>query len=182
MYLEGEHVITTKRTMLQPLTLEDASSLFSYRSLAEVATFQGWVPKNISEAEDFIRTYAYHQGYTEGQWKQFGIYARYEQVLIGDCGFCLHAGHQAEIGFTIAPAYQRKGLGSEVVESLLHFLVQQYSIRRVLAKTDPDNIGSRTLLERLGFQQEALLVRHIQIRGEWKDDVVYVMDHLNENV
>ena len=166
-------MISTKRTLLKPLSIDDAKNLFSYRSLLEVYKYQCWAPENISDAEDFIRTYSINEGIIEGHWKQFGIYSIKYKSLIGDCGFRIQSDDQTEIGYTIVPSYQRKGIGSEVVESLIYFLFNEMFIQRIIAKTDPENIGSIKVLERLGFRKEAHLVKNVKIRGEWKDDLVY---------
>jgi len=168
-------MIYTKRTILKSLSIKDAKDLFAYRSLPEVYNLQSWFPKNISDAEYFIKTYSYNTEITEDQWKQFGIYSNKDNSLIGDCGFCVQSGNQAEIGYTISPFYQRKGIGSEVVESLINFLFKELPLQKIIAKTDPENIGSIKVLERMGFLKEAHLVQNVKIRGEWKDDLVYAI-------
>ena len=168
-------MISTQRTLLQPLPLEDAEALFSYRSLPDVYRYQCWAPKTVSDAEDFIKTYSLHSEIVEGRWRQFGIYAADDRSLLGDCGFCPQDGNQAEIGYTIAPPFQRRGLGTEVVKSLVDYLFKEVSIHKIIAKTDPENVGSIKVLENLGFRREAHLKRSVQIRGEWRDDLVYAV-------
>ena len=168
-------MISTKRTVLKSLSIDDAKDLFSYRSLREVFKYQCWAPKNISDAEDFVRSYSIYEGIIEGQWKQFGIYSIKDKSLIGDCGFRIQSDDQTEIGYTIAPSYQRKGIGSEIVESLIDYLFNEMLIQKIIAKADPENIGSIKVLKRLGFRKEAHLVKNVKIRGEWKDDLVYAV-------
>ncbi|OGU62416.1 MAG: hypothetical protein A2V66_17155 [Ignavibacteria bacterium RBG_13_36_8] len=168
-------MISTKRTLLKLLSVDNAKDLYAYRSLPEVYKYQSWFPKNISDAEDFIKDYSSHHDFEVEGWKQFGIFLIEDNTLIGDCGCCIQPDNQAEIGYTISPQYQRKGLGSEVVESLINFLFRELSLRKIIAKTDPENIGSIKVLEKFGFRKEAHLVRSVQIRGEWKDDLVYVI-------
>ncbi len=167
------NLIPTTRTLLRPLSHEDALALFNYRSLPEVARFQGWCPQSVRDAEEFISRSTHRENCPEGRWQQFGIFLAEAATLIGDCGYCAQADQQAEIGFTIAPPFQRKGLGREAVSALLQFLRARCGVLRVIAHTDPDNRASRGLLEGLGFQQELLLKRHVLIRGEWKDDLRY---------
>ena len=167
-------VIRTKRTLLKPMSIEDAADLFAYRSLEEVYNYQSWFPKNISEAEEFIRKYS-SDDMIRDQWKQFGIYSVDERKLIGDCGYCFQSDSQTEIGYTIAPLHQRKGFGAEAVSALITFIFDETSSDTLIAKTDPMNLASITLLERLGFNQTAYMKRSILIRGEWKDDRVFAM-------
>jgi len=166
-------MIATKRILLKLLSLEDAKDLFLYRSLPEVYKFQCWVPKNISDAEEFIKTFSITYKIVEGHWTQFGVYLRKDNSLVGDCGFCVQSDKQVEIGYTISPPFQRMGIGREAVKLLIDFLFREVSIKKIIAKTDPENIGSIKLLQRLGFQKETHLKRSVKIRGEWKDDVVY---------
>jgi RimJ/RimL family protein N-acetyltransferase len=166
-------MISTKRILLKSLSFEDAKELFFYRALPEVYKFQCWLPKNISDAEEFIKTYSITYKIAEGRWTQFGIYLLKGNFLVGDCGFCLQSDKQAEIGYTISPPFQRQGIGKEAVESLIGFLFREVSIKKIIAKTDPENKGSIKLLQCLGFWKEAHLERSVKIRGEWKDDVVY---------
>ena len=46
--------ITTDRLLLRKLEINDRDDFFRYRSLPEVYEYQSFMPKNISEADDFI--------------------------------------------------------------------------------------------------------------------------------
>lgn len=55
-------------------------------------------------------------------WFQYGI--EREHVLIGDVGVNLHENRmQAEIGFTLAPAYQGRGYATEAVRRVVGYLL-----------------------------------------------------------
>jgi RimJ/RimL family protein N-acetyltransferase len=98
-----------------------------------------------------------------------------DDSLVGDCGFCPLSENRAEIGYSISPHFQRKGLGREVTEALVGFLFEEMSIHKIIARTDPENLGSIKILEGIGFRNETHLKRSVKIRGEWKDDLVYVI-------
>ena len=156
------------------MSVKDSAALFAYRSLEEVYAYQSWFPEDVSEAETFIRKYSIDV-YVPGQWKQFGIYSLDNSKLIGDCGFCFQSGGETEIGYTIAPSYQRRGFGSEVVTALIGYVFDQTPSHTIIAKTDPMNLASIALLTRLGFKKIAHIERSVQIRGQWEDDVVFAM-------
>ena len=86
-----------------------------------------------------------------------------------------HSPEQAEIGFTIAPSHQRRGLATEAARALLSHLFDDLGLHRVTASVDPDNLASRALIERLGMRQEAHHVKSYWFKGGWVDDVVYAM-------
>ena len=83
---------------------------------------------------------------------------------------------EAEIGYSISPGFQRRGLGQETVEALVAHLFNKKGIVRIIAKTDPDNIASNKLLEKLGFSKTAHLKKSVEIRGELKDDLIFELE------
>ena len=78
-------------------------------------------------------------------------------------------GVQVEVGFTIDPAHQRKGLASDAVSALLTWLFGELGKHRVLASTDPSNSASIALLTNLGFRQEAHHHQSYRFCGAWVD-------------
>jgi RimJ/RimL family protein N-acetyltransferase len=166
-------MIETERTVLKPMSRQDAPALFSYRSLPVVYRYQAWVPRSLDDALAFILRYSAQIAIEEGDWRQLGIYHKAHQALIGDCGFRVFEFRQAEIGYTIAPPYQRQRFGSEVVGSLVNHLFEERDLQRLVASTDPANIGSIRILKRIGFRMEGHSPKSVQIRGEWKDEFLF---------
>ena len=166
-------VIHTPRTILKKLRLKDASTLFAYRSLPEIYRHQGWYPAKLSDAEDFIRKYSIETEGKVGDWVQLGIYAEADTTLMGDCGYHVLSDSEAEIGYTIAPQYQGKGYATEIVSSLLDYLYTEAHFAKITASVDPENALSIRVLEKTGFRKDRLLKQSIEIRGEWKDDLIF---------
>jgi RimJ/RimL family protein N-acetyltransferase len=168
-------VIETERTLLRPLSVQDAPGLFAYRSLPEVYRYQSWVPRNLDDALSFIQRYSVSPSAGEGDWRQLGITHKAGGALIGDCGFRVFGLEQAEIGYTIAPCYQRQGLGSEVVRSLVGHLFEKLHLQRLIARTDPANVGSITILKRTGFRMAAHSPLPVETGAKWEDDLIFSM-------
>ena len=168
-----EICLSGPRVTLRKLTLADAPVLFAYRSLPEVYRYQGWYPETISDAEDFIRKHAIETKGSIGEWVQLGICAKTDGALLGDCGYHVISDSEAEIGYTLAPRYQRKGYATEVVETLLTYLFENAQFKMVTASTDPENDASIRVLEKNGFKKSRLLEKSVKIRGEWRDDLVF---------
>ena len=168
-------MIQTKRTILRPLSKSDAAALFSYRSLPEVYRFQTWVPRDLDDALAFIVRYSTDPPTAQGDWRQLGIRLRTDDALVGDCGFRVFAVGEAEIGYTIAPSHQRSGLGTEVVRALVSHLFEAHRLQRLIARTDPANLGSITILERIGFRRVAPGRVSLCAGGECEGDYVFSM-------
>jgi len=165
--------IASERLLLSPLQIEDAKSLFDYRSRPDIYRFQSWMPKKLEDAKNFISTFSGSSSPKRDHWFQFGIYLKESNQLIGDCGFCLQKDNTAEIGYTISPEFQKMGYGFESVHALIDYLSKHFAIRRILARTDTRNSASIALLQKLGFAQEGLYPKSVNIRGEWQDDLVF---------
>jgi RimJ/RimL family protein N-acetyltransferase len=81
----------------------------------------------------------------------------------------------AEIGITIAPAFQGNGYATEALNAVLNLLFVQLGKHRVFASVDPCNLRSMALMKRLGLRQEAHFVRGLWFKDGWVDDVVFAM-------
>ncbi len=104
-----------------------------------------------------------------GEWFQIAVADRSTDRLVGDIGICLRddATRTAEIGFSLAPAAQRRGLGTEAVNAALALLFELETVERIEGITDARNMPSIRLLERVGMRldrtQEALFKGEICI-------------------
>ena len=78
-----------------------------------------------------------------------------------------------EIGFTIAPAHQGRGLATEAVRRLLDYLLVERGKHRVVATCDDRNIRSAAVLERVGMRREGHLLESTWSKGEWTSDLLY---------
>jgi RimJ/RimL family protein N-acetyltransferase len=76
-------------------------------------------------------------------------------LVIGDCGTHRQPDERGavEIGFGLAAPYRGRGLGRELVATLVSELAKQPGVRRLTAEVDLANHASRRALERAGFRQ-----------------------------
>jgi [ribosomal protein S5]-alanine N-acetyltransferase len=93
--------------------------------------------------------------------------------LIGNAGFTGRpdAHGSAEIGYSILPAHQRRGYGTELVGALIGWAFAQRCVQRVMAETYPDFIASVRVLEKNGFRIAGRAVRPGAIRFELRRTV-----------
>ncbi|MDF1839378.1 MAG: GNAT family protein [Planctomycetota bacterium] len=169
--------ITTDRLLLNRLGQADAPALFAYRSLPDVARFQSFEPNSMEDAEAFIRSCAGVEFGAAESWAQLAVRSKETDELLGDVGihFLEEGTQQVEIGFTIAPKFQGRGLGSEAVCGLIDCLFGILTKHRVTASVDPRNAASMALLKSVGLRQEAHFHESLCFKGEWVDDVVWAM-------
>jgi aminoglycoside 6'-N-acetyltransferase len=175
--------VRTERLTLRRFTPLDAERFAAYRSDPAVARFQGWdAPLPLAEAQESVERFASSDPEAAG-WFQYAV--DLDGVLIGDVGLNLHQNlMQADLGFTFATQYQRKGYASEAVRGLLEHVFAERELHRVSAEADARNTASTRLLERVGFTREGLRLSNTWLKGEWTDDVLFGYlrdDYLNRS-
>jgi len=176
--------IKSDRLMMRQLRIEDADSVFAYRSNAVVNQYQGWIPTTINDVRDFITNKVSPEINLPGTWVQFVIIIKDNNQLIGDIGihFLDSDAFQVELGCTLNKDHHGKGYATEALKEIINYLIDEWNKHRIIASIDPRNLPSVSLFERLGFRKEAHFRESYFMNGEWQDDLVYAIlkDEWNE--
>jgi RimJ/RimL family protein N-acetyltransferase len=171
--------IKTERLVLRKFRASDAADFLAYRQLPSVSRFQGdgWEKMTAEEAAAFVRKMAKSRPGLPGHWFQIAIERADTGQLIGDCA--IHTlpndARQAEIGFSLNPAFQRRGYAREMIQALIGFIFTEMDMHRIIAITDVRNISSVSLLERAGFRREGHFRQNAWNKGEYTDEFLYAM-------
>lgn len=170
-------LLETPRLWLRRFQTGDEAPFLAYRNDPEIARYQSWESFSPEEATEFIAEQQSLQLGEPGKWFQFAIELKETASLIGDCAFKVNEddSRQAEIGFTLARAFQGKGYAAEAVERVLLYGFAELSLHRIIAITDCENISSVALLERLGMRREAHFIQNIWFKGKWGDEYLYAL-------
>lgn len=170
--------LETRRLQLRAFREEDAATFAAYRSDPDVARYQDWDPPvTLEQARRFTRAMAAARPGTPGEWYQIALARKADGAVVGDCAFHIYSEDrlQAEIGYTLARAYQGQGYAAEAVRRLLAYLFDEMGLHRVRATCDVDNLPSVRLLERLGLRREAHFRENIWFKGQWGSEYVYAL-------
>ncbi|MFC7421514.1 GNAT family N-acetyltransferase [Iodobacter arcticus] len=94
-----------------------------------------------------------HAGVAEHWARPFYILRRFDQVVLGSCGF-KHPpiNGRIELGYGVFPIYQRQGFATAAVGELLHRAFSSAEVSEVLAQINPDNAASIKVVQKLGFE------------------------------
>ncbi len=159
---------------LRRLHTRDRAAFQAYRSLPELGRYQGWSPMSDAKAHGFLDEMHRAPLFTPGQWVQLAIAKPESDELVGDIGLYLSEdGTSGEVGFTLEPSSQGRGVAALAVREALQLLFSATSVTRVLGITDERNVPSIKLLERIGF--ELVESRQVVFRGEPCTERVYVL-------
>ncbi len=160
--------------LLRRLRTSDLAAFQAYRSIPELGRYQDWSPMSEAEAAAFLAEMSEAPLFTPGDWVQLGIAQQESGQLIGDIGIFLSAdGLTGELGFTLAPGAQGRGMATAAVRQALQIVFGLTSVKQVLGVTDSRNVASIRLLERVGFRHHES--RNAVFREEPCCEEVYVL-------
>ena len=170
-------LLETKRITMRSISLHELNSFLQYRNEPEVAKYQSWEPKlDKAYGHNFITNLVSKKIGDPGRWNQIVWKLKETGQHIGDCAlFVTEEANQAEIGYTLATKFQKKGFATEAVSTIIDYAFNTLNLHRIFATCDCKNQGSIKLLERLGFRQEGHYIENIFFKEEWGDEFSYAI-------
>ena len=181
--------LITDRLRIDRLSAADAPALAAYRSDEDVARWQSWSrPYSIEQANDLIDSMADDMPGLRGHAVNLAL--RTDGRLAGDVYVHVLADtpHVAEVGITLAPWAQGRGLASEAVVTIVDALldggsasaeaiaeaVADVAVVKAIAYVDTRNTPSLALFDRLGFRREGYLSHSFRATdGALADEVLF---------
>ena len=79
------------------------------------------------------------------------------------------------LGYWVDRSVAGRGMASLAVALVCDHAFGPVGLHRVQADIRPENLPSQRLVERLGFRQEGLLRRYLDIDGDWRDHLSYAL-------
>jgi ribosomal-protein-alanine N-acetyltransferase len=167
-------VLETERLILREITPDDAEDI--YRIFADPAVIRYWgaAPMgSIGEAQGKIAGIT--AAFREREGIRWAITRKGDNRLIGSCGHwrLVKQHFRSEIGYELAPEHWGQGVMPEAVGALLRFGFERMGLHSVEAQIEPNNQGSRRVLEKLGFVQEGYFRENFYFDGTFTDTAVF---------
>jgi RimJ/RimL family protein N-acetyltransferase len=173
-------VLETARLSIRPFRLEDLEAVHRLLGVEiDAVVLHTEKTDSIQARAEWLQwtvlNYAQLAILNQPPYGDRAVILRHTDELIGSCGFvpCLNSFEQipgfgqiqdtsrqvctsAEFGlfYAIAPSQRRQGYAVEAARALLSYAFQQLQLRRVIATTDYDNIGSIGVMKKLGMRIE----------------------------
>lgn len=169
--------LATNRLVIRDFTLEDWAEVHTYASSPLVATHMIWGPNNEADTKEFIQRTIDMQRQSPRVDFEFSVTLKSDGNLIGGVG--IHAmEQQGEIGYCFHPDYWRQGYASEAAIEMLRFGFEDLGLHRIYATCRPDNIGSASVMKKIGMTYEGHLREHMFYKGKWHDSYQYsILNH-----
>lgn len=171
--------VRTERLTIRPATAEDADAMFDIRRRPEVGE---WLPTLPTDRA------AWAERFADPDRLSMTLAFELDGEIIGDLFLRVTdawaqaevedqaTSTQAEIGWVLAPEHAGHGYATEGARALLRICLEDLGLRRVVALSFADNVGSRRIMEKLGMRQEEHTVRDSLHRSRgWLDGVGYAI-------
>ena len=137
-----------------------------------------WSDEDVTAKAFRMRVKAYRREMRRGNALPLFIVRHSDNALIGGVTLTnirLGASRSASIGYWVGAAFVRQGYARAAIAAMLRHAFGTMELNRIEAACQPENIASRTLLERLGFQNEGVARDYLFINGAWRDHLLYAL-------
>lgn len=148
-------IIETERTILRAATPDDAEQLFTLWADPKVTRYLGR-PHMTTLDEVLTRIGLFDLDFEQSTSITWAIINRADGCVIGTVVLLRIQSqhHRAELGYELAPEWWGKGMITEVASAVIAYAFNTVGLHSMEAHIDPENTGSRRVLEKLGFVQE----------------------------
>jgi ribosomal-protein-alanine N-acetyltransferase len=117
------------------------------------------------------------------EWRQdlgyaFHVFRRDDDQLLGGINFSnvrRAAAQACNLGYWMGAAFAHQGLMTEALKLLLPHAFEGLGLHRIDAACIPDNLPSRRLLLKFGFQEVGVAKGYLKINGAWRDHVLHCL-------
>ena len=148
--VHGTAELWTERMILRRYRSEDADDLYRYLGTdPAMYEYSGWNPyatleKARETVQGFIRRYDDERTYS---WVM-----DIDDVIVGTIGAYDYNDDQIEVGFSVVPGWQGRGLATAALRKVLEYLTENEGSPCVTAWCAAENVGSRRVLEKAGMK------------------------------
>jgi [ribosomal protein S5]-alanine N-acetyltransferase len=166
--------LETERLILREIRPDDARDVFRIYSDPAVVRYWGAAPmRSIDEAQRKIASTA--DAFRAKEGIRWAITRKGDDQLIGSGGHwrLIRQHLRSEIGYDLAPEQWGQGIMPEAVGAMLRFGFERLGLHSVEAQIEPNNHGSRRVLEKIGFRQEGYFRENFYFDGEFTDTAVF---------
>jgi [ribosomal protein S5]-alanine N-acetyltransferase len=171
-------ILHSERLRLVPVTLENAEVLWRLLQQPGLRQFQDLPSVDLAQFRRMVGSRP--TVLEEGAWGRFEWLTFLEGVAEPVGWASLRVGERAasagEIGYSVVEAYRGRGIATECVRSIVGEAFGHLHLRKIRAYCVPENLASRAVLDRAGFQEDGTLTHGATVQGRPVDVLGYVID------
>ena len=170
--------LKTERLNLEPISEKDIENIHKLHSLVETDKFNTLgIPKNITETEIIVEKWIAENNSENTKSYTFTVKLIEENKFIGIIGINLgkEKYRNAEVWFKFDFNYWNKGYATESLKRILIFGFENLKLHRIEAGCAIENIGSISVLEKVGMLREAHTRKLLPLKSGWSDNYGYAI-------
>ena len=125
---------------------------------------------------EFIKSIEQEEKHLANSFKQNNaiyIIAKIDDKIVGSLNFSAgtrpRIAHTGEFGVSVLKEYWKNGIGTELIRYLIEWSKQLGLIRKINLMVRNDNFPAIHVYKKLGFIEEGLITRNLQINGRFYD-------------
>lgn len=168
--------LTTDRLIMRQLLRSDDQAIFEVRNNYQVTKYNiGDAYTRIEQAQKLIENIRLE--FAQKRTIRWGITLKTSNQVIGMVGFNYwdQTDCRASIGFDLRQDRWRKGIMTEAVNRVIQFGFVNMGLNRIEADASIYNVGSITLLHKVGFMQEGVQREQYYEDGTYHDLVLFAL-------
>ncbi|WP_035387500.1 GNAT family N-acetyltransferase [Ferrimonas senticii] len=150
---DSNHLIVTPRLAMRRFTLDDAEAVLGFSGNTQVTRYTGdaGMVKTLEDAKRIIET-IWLAEYAEHGYARYALLDKARDRVIGFCGWKFEQEvNLPDLGYRLLPQYWGQGLGMEAASAAMVYGRDTLGFSEVSAELVPENLGSKRIIERLGF-------------------------------
>ncbi|MDD3367226.1 MAG: GNAT family N-acetyltransferase [Sphaerochaetaceae bacterium] len=169
-------ILTSRRLILRPFTLDDAQALFAWAGDIEVTKYLRFTAhRDISESKKVIQRWI--EEAKKPPLFHWAIMLREDNRVIGSISIEILSAHdnRGEVGYCIAKSDWNQGYATEALRTVLEFGLERAGFHRIEACHSVENPGSGKVMKKAGMLLEAGPLRNYyrsDLRG-YQDVMMY---------
>ena len=158
--------IKTERLVLRNVNPEDAAIMYDYRNHPDCSRYQRGQTRDFEGISSLIQLHREDKVSVEDSFL-IAVAGKDTDEMIGEIVVMPNDG-TISLGYTISYAHHRQGYAYEALYALIELLHKMYPTWDFISFTDPGNLASRMLLEKLGYKNMGYHAKlDSQIYGKW---------------
>ncbi|WP_339282909.1 GNAT family protein [Paenibacillus sp. FSL R5-0486] len=162
-------------TYVSLLAMKDAPQLYNLidRNRDHIGAWLKFPSMTLTEddSRNFIKRTRIRYAQDDGYW--LGIWCGDE--LAGSIGYLYidQENKKTEIGYWLGQEYEGRGLITKSIKILIDYAFDELELNKVEIGVATDNLKSRAIPEKLGFQREGELRDYEYINGTYLNRIIY---------
>ncbi len=166
-----------ERTEVRLLRVQDADSLYdvTIRNREHLAPWMPWIDRviDVSDTYGFLRA-AEKEAYEHTAFKA-GIWRHGTPIGAIDLHQIDWVNANARVGYWLDKEHSGHGIMTRAVHLLAEYAFEALDLHRIEIRAETENVRSRRIPERLGFQLEGILREVQRSRDRFHDHALYAL-------